>query len=280
MYINMRKEVTKCVTAAKRLYFTNKIDSAVFSTKQLFKVSNDLLRKSGTSVLPTNVPSNEFPQQFCQFFADKIKKLREELDSHQCEPPSFAFYEGTTFDHFSIVSEDEICKLIKNMPTKSCILYPLPTNLVKHCIDDLVPLITLIINESLMSGTVPLQFKEAIVVPIFKKHGLDCNTLKNFTPVSNLPFVSKVLEKVVLSQLQEHLNDNNLFEVKQSACRKGHSVETAVLSVLDGLLTDTHDKLVSLTALLDLNIALDTLDHSIILKQLDMTFGVRGTVLK
>ena len=97
-----------------------------------------------------------------------------------------------------------------------------------------------------MSGTVPLQFKEAIVVPILKKHGLDCNTLKNFRPVSNLPFVSKVLEKVVLSQLQEHLNDNNLFEVKQSACRKGHSVETAVLSVLDSLLTDTHDKLVSL----------------------------------
>ena len=89
MYINMRKEVTKCVTAAKRLYFTSKIDSAVFSTKQLFKVSNDL-RKSGTSILPTNVLSNELPQQFCQFFADKIKKLREELDSHQCEPPSFA----------------------------------------------------------------------------------------------------------------------------------------------------------------------------------------------
>ena len=186
------------------------------------------------------------PQQFCQFFADKIKKLREELDSHKCEPPSFAVYDGTTFVHFSIVSEDEISKLIKNMPTKSCILDLLPTNLVKHCMDDLVPLITLIINESLMSGTVPLQFKEAIVVPILKKHGLDCNTLKNFRPVSNLPFVSKVLEKVVLSQLQEHLNDNNLFEVKQSACRKGHSVETAVLSVLDSLLTDTHDKLVSL----------------------------------
>ena len=50
MYINMRNEVTKCVIAAKRLYFTSKIDSAVFSTKQLFKVSNELLRKSGTSI--------------------------------------------------------------------------------------------------------------------------------------------------------------------------------------------------------------------------------------
>ena len=164
------------------------------------------------------------------------------------------------------------------MPTKSCILDPLPTNLVKHCIDDLVPLITHIVNESLMSGTVPLQFKQAIVVPILKKHGLDCNTLKNFRPVSNLPFVSKVLEKVVLSQLQEHLYENNLFEVKQSAYTKGHSVETAVLSVLNGLLTDADDKQVSLT-LLDLSAAFDTLDHSVLLKRLEITFGVRGTVL-
>ena len=72
------------------------------------KVSNELLRKSGTSILPTNIPSNELPQQFCQFFADKIKKLREELDSHQCEPLSFAVYEGPVFDNFSTVSEDEI----------------------------------------------------------------------------------------------------------------------------------------------------------------------------
>ena len=250
---NMRNEVTKCAIAAKRLYFTSKIDSAVFSTKQLFKVSNELLRKSGTSILPTNIPSNELPQQFCQFFTDKIKKLREELDSHQCEPPSFAVYEGPGFDHFSIVSEDEISKLIKNMPTKSCILDPLPTNLVKHCIDDLVPLITHI-NESLMSGTVPVQLNRPLLFPSLRNMGLTATlsrTLDQF-PTFPLCLSSKVLEKVVLSQLQEHLYENNLFVVKQSAYRKGHSVETVVLSVLNGLLTDADDKQVSLTALLAL----------------------------
>ena len=130
-----------------------------------------------------------------------------------------------------------------------------------------------------MSGTVPVQFKQAFVVPILKKHGLDCNTLKNFRPVSNLPFVSKVLEKVVLTQLQEYLYENNLFEVKQSEYRKGDSVETAVLSVLNGLLTDADDKQVFLTALLDLSAAFDTLDHPVLLKRLEITFGVKGTVL-
>ena len=71
---------------------------------------------------PSDMPFNELPQQFCQFFADKIKKLREELDSHQCEPPSFAVFEGPVFNHFSIIPEDEICTLNTKMPTKGFII--------------------------------------------------------------------------------------------------------------------------------------------------------------
>ena len=71
-------------------------------------------------------------------------------------------------------------------------------------------------------------FKQAIVTPLLKKSGLDPNDLKNFRPVSNLPFISKILEKVVLTrQLQKHLSENELFEIKQSAYRKNHCTETA-----------------------------------------------------
>ncbi|PIK52144.1 putative RNA-directed DNA polymerase from mobile element jockey-like [Apostichopus japonicus] len=104
--------------------------------------------------------------------------------------------------------------------------------------------------------------------PYPENHGLDCNTLGNFRPISNLPFVSEVLERVVLGQLIDHLCENNLLEEKQSAYREGHSVETAVLSVLDGLLTNADKKLIAVTALLDLSAALDTLDHSILLRDL------------
>ena len=184
------------------------------------------------------------------------------------------------FDNFSLVCEEDIFGLMKEMPSKSCILDPLPTDLVKQCAESLVPLITRIINESLLSGVVPSKLKEAVVVPLLKKHGLDCNNLKNFRPVSNLPFISKLLERVVLRQLQQHLFDNNLLEINQSAYRKGHSVETAVLSVMDSLLTNSDEKLVSLVALLDLSAAFDTLDHSILIRRLEITFGIRGNVLK
>ena len=60
--------------------------------------------------------------------------------------------------------------------------------------------------------------------------------MKNFRPVSNLTFISKILEKVVLIQLKNHLSGNNLLEIFQSAYRQNHSAETAVLNVLGGLL--------------------------------------------
>ena len=83
------------------------------------------------------------------------------------------------------------------------------------------------------------------MTPILKKQGLDANDLRNFRPVSlNLPFVSKIRERVVLLQLQSHLCANGLLEIRQSVYRKYHSTETAVLSVLEveGLLTKSDQK--------------------------------------
>ena len=97
--------------------------------------------------------------------------------------------------------------------------------------------------------------------------------------MSNLPFISKILEKVVLTQLQKHLSENDLLEIRQSAYRKNHSTETALLSVVDGLLRNADDRLVSVLALLDLSAAFDTLDHPILLQRLETTFGISGSVL-
>ena len=95
--------------------------------------------------------------------------------------------------------------------------------------------------------------------------------------MSNLPFISKIIEKVFLTQLQKHLSEKDLLETRQSAHRKNHSTETALLSVVDGLLRNADDRLVSVLALLDLIAAFD---YSILLQRLGSTFGVFGTVLR
>ena len=117
------------------------------------------------------------------------------------------------------------------------------------------------------------------MTPILKKLGLDANDLRNFRPVSNVPFVSKILERVVLLQLQSYLCANSLLEIRQSAYRKYHSTETAVLSVLEGLLTKSDQKFVSVLALLDLSAAFNTLDNAILLRRLESTFVISGVAL-
>ena len=114
--------------------------------------------------------------------------------------------------------------------------------------------------------------------PLLKKPGLDPENLKNYRPVSNLPFLSKVLEKVVLQQLLDHLESNNLLEPFQSAYRKGHCTETALLRVVNDLLEAADKGHVAILSLLDLSAAFDTLEHSIMNRRL-RECGCGGTVL-
>ena len=205
--------------------------------------------------------------------------MRDDLDSRDCSPPTFVKYQGPVFTTFRPMTESEIHNIIINAPSKSCILDPLPTSFVREHIQELVPIISDIVNMSLSTGVVPRDFKQAVITPLLKKPGLDQNILKNYRPVSNLPFISKILEKAVLQQCKVHLFDNNLLEINQSAYRQNHSTETAVLSVMGELLSRADERLVSLVALLDLSAAFDTIDHAILLERLEHSFGFRGTVL-
>ena len=94
--------------------------------------------------------------------------------------------------------------------------------------------------------------------------------MKNYRPVSNLSFVSKIIEKLVLSQLSDHLSASNLCNCFQSAYRPGHSIGTALLKIVNDLLLALDDGNVSLFALLDVSAAFDTIDHCTLLHRLHM----------
>ena len=115
--------------------------------------------------------------------------------------------------------------------------------------------------------------------PLLKKTTLNPEILKNYRPVSNLSFPSKILEKVFLRQQSNHLLTNNLFYSHQSAYRAGHSTETALLKIVSDLLTALDEDKVSLLSLLDLSAAFDTIDHPILLSRLSYSFGISDTVL-
>ena len=89
--------------------------------------------------------------------------------------------------------------------------------------------------QSFQSGKFPACYKRAQVLPLLKKAGLDSSSPANYRPISNLPTVSKILERLVQSRLRPHLCNSDNFSEYQSAYRTGHSTETALLEVLDGV---------------------------------------------
>ena len=97
------------------------------------------------------------------------------------------------------------------MSFKSRELDTIPVSPFSDCLPYLLPTITDIVNTSLRTGSFPTAFKTAIVCPLLKQNNLDPNDLKNYRPVSNLPFISKLLEKIVLQQLNNHLSNNSLL---------------------------------------------------------------------
>ena len=107
-----------------------------------------------------------------------------------------------------------------------------------------------------------------MVMPRLKKSGLDPAEIKNYRPISNLPFMSKVIEKLILTQLTRYLTANGLFPKFQSGFRRYHSTETAVLRVLSDIYSAIDQDQVSLLALLDVSAAFDTVDHGILLERL------------
>ena len=113
---------------------------------------------------------------------------------------------------------------------------------------------------------------------LLKKPSLDPNELKSYRPISNLSFLSKLLEKLVLQQLASHLSTHHPFGIHQSAYWFGHSTETVLLRILNDILSAVDDKIFILS-LLDLSAAFDTIVHEILLSHCEHDFGIRSTAL-
>ena len=135
-------------------------------------------------------------------------------------------------------------------------------------------------NASLQSGELPATHKSAIVFPRLKKPTLDADDANSYRLISNPSFVSKFVERVVAARFTEHAERNKLFPSNQSAYRRYHNTETAVISVMDDIIRAIDRGEVTALVLLDLSAAFDTVDHQTLLDVLHRRFAVDSTPLQ
>ena len=282
-YIEISETMSKLIVKTQEDYYNSAVINCGNDQRALFKVVNKVLHQNKENPLPTRNSFDELANEFADFFIDKIKNIRSELNVVRNAVPfsdsEDYVFSGDELNSFRPAVEEEVAKLIRKSPDKSCSLDAIPTHLVKKCMNTLVPLITKIINLSLSVSEMPEDYKDAILIPLIKKAILDCEILKKFRPVSNLTFISKLIEKVVAIRLNEHMQLNKLHECFQSAYKQLHSMETALLRVQSDILRALDDHGAVLLVLLDLSAAFDTVDHSILLKYLNTHMGIRGEAL-
>ena len=148
------------------------------------------------------------------------------------------------------------------MKNKHCKLDTIPTSILKQILEACLPAITQIVNLSLTNGEFCENWKVAAVKPPLKKPGLDLIS-KNYRPISNLPFISKLVEKCMLKQLLEHCENHNLLPDFQSAYWKYYSTKTSLIRLTNDILWSMERQHITSLTILDLSAAFHTMDHDI-----------------
>ena len=277
--LSQRDTVRQQIDQAKSDYYQDSVMTNANDSRKLFKTMNQMMNVRQANPLPSNKTDIDNANDFNHFFINKIKKLKERFDTGTPATFQESVKPGiTTLNAFTPLNLDSTKKAILSAATKSCDLDPIPTTLVKEHVDTLATVIQAIINKSLQSGKMPLEFKTAIVKPLLKKPGLE-TTHKNYRPLSNLAFVSKLIEQTVIDQLEQHYTDNNLADKLQSAYKKHHSTETAILHIVNDLIRSMDNRKVVCMAMLDLSAAFDTIDHDIILHRFRTSQGLCDDVI-
>ena len=224
---------------------------------------------SAQKIFPTNSAT----------FTCKLSTIRASLPPASTDTPLTFPEASSEVSSFRSASIEEVKQLILKTPSKSCELDPIPTTILKQCVDEIAPAITSIVNHSMASGVVSSTLKMALVRPLLKKPNLDPGIMHNYRPISNLAYLSKILEHLVFNRLASYLQTNNLLSERQSAYRPHHSVETLLARLSGHILQQMDTGRVTAAVFLDLSSAFDTINHTVVISRLS-SLGVSGTALQ
>ena len=286
-YKMYRNTFNKLKRKAKFDYFNGIIENAKHDSAKLWKILNKMISSKRNKMdIPNAFLINDeltddpelIANGFCSYFtnvgkefASKIPDPNSTFDSHLKEPSNETLFVNPT-------NAVEIQKILQSMKPKRSFGHDgVNSWLLKKLSNSISLPISVAINKSIENGVVPDHLKLAKVIPIFKAK--DPRILGNYRPISLLPVISKILEKVIYFRLYNFLDKNNALYSSQYGFRSGHSTMHAVTELLSNVLNGFENKKFAIGLFLDLSKAFDTIDHEILVCKLQY-YGVRGLPLQ
>jgi len=196
IFVAQKLVVNNMLASAKASYYVSLMKNQSENLRQLWATINSLSGHNKPKILPDHANLSSLVNDFNLFFTNKVTEIRDSIavpdDNYRSVPVDASC--TTCMSTFQGVHEADVRKIIKCSPSKSCSLDPIPTRLLKNC-EALVPPITNLINLSLSTGRFPQAFKHALVTPLIKNEKLDPSAMNNYRPISNLLYISKLLER-------------------------------------------------------------------------------------
>lgn len=268
-----RRQYKQLTRLKREAFWKTKTDSEKNNPRLAWSSINAILGRS-----QINPNTNISAQAFLQHTIDKVSSIHE-ITSDSPAPVFSTAPSDCELNEFRPLELMDVINALTKLPSKPNSRDPLPPEFLKSNIDLVAPFIHHLFNLSLSSGSFPRAWKEAVINPILKKGNPDSNEVSSYRPISKLCTLSKVLERHVALQLSTHVNSHGLFPQLQSAYRPHHSTETALLKVSTEILTAIDQGETVILSLLDLSSAFDSVNHDILLRRLQLSFGINGHVL-
>ena len=276
------RDVTADMSHEKRCNFHATNIAKCNSHKELFDLCKNLLDQTGPSKLPSYTSPVALSETFNVYFIEKIEKIRKSFSEQpkvSTRGHGMDTYSGPIFSQFESITSDQLKKILLSKPIKTSSQDPLPATLLKECLDELLPALTVLVNQSLADGSMD-GLKDTVINPLLKKVGLDPEVLKNYRPVCNILYLSKAIERTVLLQSNVHLDLINGHIKCQSGYKPKHSCETLLIRVTNDIFIQLDGSKCTIMILLDLSAAFDTVDHEELLDILWYELGFRGMVFQ